>query len=80
MSKKAVLIILDGYGIAPATPGNAITTAQKPNLDKLFSENPYTQLQASGLEVGLPKGQMGNSESDTRTSARAASCSRSCPR
>ena len=62
MSKKAVLIILDGYGIAPATPGNAITTAKKPNLDKLFSENPYTQLQASGLEVGLPKGQMGNSE------------------
>ena len=56
MSKKAVLIILDGYGIAPATPGNAITTAKKPNLDKLFSENPYTQLQASGLEVGLPKG------------------------
>ena len=62
MSKKAVLIILDGYGIAPATPGNAITTAKKPNLDKLFSENPCTQLQASGLEVGLPKGQMGNSE------------------
>ena len=62
MSKKAVLIILDGYGIAPATPGNAITTAKKPNLDKLFSENPYTQLQASGLDVGLPKGQMGNSE------------------
>ena len=62
MSKKAVLIILDGYGIAPATPGNAITIAKKPNLDKLFSENPYTQLQASGLEVGLPKGQMGNSE------------------
>lgn len=62
MSKKAVLIILDGYGIAPATPGNAITTAKKPNLDKLFSENPHTQLQASGLDVGLPKGQMGNSE------------------
>lgn len=62
MSKKAVLIILDGYGIAPATPGNAITTAKKPNLDKLFSKNPYTQLQASGLDVGLPKGQMGNSE------------------
>ena len=62
MSKKAVLIILDGYGIAPATPGNAITTAKKPNLDKLFSENPCTQLQASGHEVGLHKGQMGNSE------------------
>ena len=62
MSKKAVLIILDGYGIAPATPGNAITTAKKPNLDKLFSSNPCTSLQASGLAVGLPKGQMGNSE------------------
>lgn len=62
MSKKAVLIILDGYGIAPATPGNAITTAKKPNLDKLFSSYPCTSLQASGLAVGLPKGQMGNSE------------------
>ena len=62
MSKKAVLIILDGYGLAPKTPGNAITTARKPNLDKLFGENPCTQLQASGLAVGLPKGQMGNSE------------------
>ncbi len=62
MSKKAVLIILDGYGIAPATPSNAITTAKKPNLDKLFSSYPCTSLQASGLAVGLPKGQMGNSE------------------
>ena len=62
MSKKAVLIILDGYGLAPASAGNAITTASKPNLDKLFSSNPCTSLQASGLAVGLPKGQMGNSE------------------
>ena len=38
MTNKAVLIILDGYGIAPAPPGNAITTASKPNLDKLFAE------------------------------------------
>ena len=62
MSKKAVLIILDGYGLAPASAGNAITTASKPNLDKLFSSYPCTSLQASGLAVGLPKGQMGNSE------------------
>ena len=60
--KKAVFIIMDGYGIAPPAPGNAITQANKPNLDKLFSEYPCTQLQASGLDVGLPEGQMGNSE------------------
>ena len=60
--KKAVLIILDGYGIAPANPGNAITEARKPNLDKLFAEYPHSQLMASGLDVGLPAGQMGNSE------------------
>ena len=53
---------MDGYGIAPEAPGNAITTANKPNLDKLFSEYPCTLLQASGLDVGLPEGQMGNSE------------------
>ena len=62
MSKKAVLIILDGYGIAAPTEGNAIARAKTPNLDKLFSENPCTQLSASGLDVGLPEGQMGNSE------------------
>ncbi|MBO5556211.1 MAG: 2,3-bisphosphoglycerate-independent phosphoglycerate mutase [Oscillospiraceae bacterium] len=60
--KKAVFIILDGYGIAPPTAGNAIAQAKKPNLDKLFAEYPYTQLSASGLDVGLPDGQMGNSE------------------
>ena len=52
--KKAIFIIMDGYGIAPAAPGNAISQAKKPNLDKLFAENPYTLLQASGLDVGLP--------------------------
>ncbi len=62
MKKPTVLIIMDGYGIAPATSGNAITTAKKPNLDKFFSENPYTTIGASGLAVGLPDGQMGNSE------------------
>ena len=60
--KKAVFIILDGFGIAPPTAGNAIAQAKKPNLDKLFAEYPCTQLQASGLDVGLPEGQMGNSE------------------
>ena len=44
MTNKAVLIIMDGYGIAPAAPGNAITTANKPNLDKLFAEYPHSQL------------------------------------
>ena len=62
MNKKAVLVILDGFGIAPPTAGNAIAQAKKPNLDKLFAEYPHTQLQASGLDVGLPEGQMGNSE------------------
>ena len=60
--KKAVLIILDGYGIAPVSAGNAITTAKEPNLVRLFNENPHSQLMASGLDVGLPEGQMGNSE------------------
>ena len=62
ISKKAVLIILDGYGIAPPSEGNAVYKANTPNLDRLFSENAYTTLQASGLDVGLPAGQMGNSE------------------
>ena len=62
ISKKAVLIILDGYGIAPHSEGNAVYKANTPNLDRLFSENAYTTLQASGLDVGLPAGQMGNSE------------------
>ena len=62
MKKPAVLIIMDGYGIAPTSEGNAVTTADKPNLDKIFSENPYTTIGASGMAVGLPDGQMGNSE------------------
>ena len=62
MAKKPlVLSILDGFGIAPVE-GNAIAAAKKPNLDRLFSENPLTQIGASGMDVGLPDGQMGNSE------------------
>ncbi len=61
MKKPLVLMILDGFGIAP-DEGNAIAAAKKPNLDKIFAENPHTQIGASGLDVGLPDGQMGNSE------------------
>ena len=62
MSKKAVLIIMDGFGLAAPSEGNAIYVANTPNLDKLFARYPHTTLQASGLDVGLPEGQMGNSE------------------
>ena len=62
MTNKAVLIILDGYGLAAPSAGNAIAQAKTPNLDKLFSQNPCSRLSASGLDVGLPEGQMGNSE------------------
>lgn len=55
-------MILDGFGNAPKSEGNAVTLAKKPNLDKLFEKYPTTELQASGLSVGLPEGQMGNSE------------------
>lgn len=53
---------MDGFGINPSTYGNAIAAAKKPNLDRLMQANPTTKIGASGLEVGLPDGQMGNSE------------------
>ena len=63
MSKTpTTLIIMDGYGLRSETRGNAIANARKPVLDKLFAENPMSKLSASGLDVGLPEGQMGNSE------------------
>lgn len=63
MSKKPVmLMILDGWGIAPASDVNAAYLAQTPNLDRYFAEFPHTTLEASGLDVGLPEGQIGNSE------------------
>lgn len=61
MKKPLILMILDGFGIAKEE-GNAIAAAKTPNLDKLFSSNPITQIGASGMDVGLPDGQMGNSE------------------
>ena len=63
MAKKPVmLMILDGFGNAPKSEGNAVELAKKPNFDKLLKEYPHTNLNASGLAVGLPEGQMGNSE------------------
>ena len=62
MKKTTMLLIMDGFGIAPAGPGNAITSADTPNLDRLMSEYPHSRLFASGKAVGLPEGQMGNSE------------------
>ena len=53
MKRPVVLMILDGFGIAK-TEGNAIAAAKRPNLDKLFSENPITKIGASGMDVGLP--------------------------
>ncbi len=64
MSKKTpiTLIIMDGFGNAESGIANAISAADTPNLDKIFAENPRSELFASGLDVGLPDGQMGNSE------------------
>ena len=56
------LIIMDGFGLAPAADDNAVSLASTPVLDKLFQEYAHTTLSASGLDVGLPAGQMGNSE------------------
>ena len=63
MSKTpTTLIIMDGFGVWDERAGNAIAAARTPNLDKIFAENPGCCLSASGLDVGLPEGQMGNSE------------------
>ncbi|MCQ4022991.1 MULTISPECIES: 2,3-bisphosphoglycerate-independent phosphoglycerate mutase [unclassified Ruminococcus] len=62
MKKPVALIIMDGFGNGEKNKGNAIYDAKKPNLDRLFAENPLTEIGASGLDVGLPDGQMGNSE------------------
>ncbi|MDD6807697.1 MAG: 2,3-bisphosphoglycerate-independent phosphoglycerate mutase [Oscillospiraceae bacterium] len=63
MKKPVVLCIFDGFGWAPdETLGNAVISANTPNIDKAFAECPHTIIGASGLDVGLPDGQMGNSE------------------
>ncbi len=60
--RPTILVILDGVGINPDPQNNALAQARTPRLDALFSEHAFTQLQASGAAVGLPDGQMGNSE------------------
>ena len=63
MEKKlAMLMILDGFGINENTDGNAVKLANTPNIDKLMKKYPTTEIYTSGLKVGLPEGQMGNSE------------------
>lgn len=62
MAGPLVLVVIDGFGIAPAGAGNAVTLARTPNLDALAREGSATRLHASGLLVGLPEGQQGNSE------------------
>ncbi|HEY6586540.1 MAG TPA: 2,3-bisphosphoglycerate-independent phosphoglycerate mutase [Candidatus Methanoperedens sp.] len=60
--KPVLLMILDGFGLSEKKEGNAIAAAKKPNIDRLFSTYPHSTLQASGMSVGLPVDQMGNSE------------------
>ncbi len=62
MSKKAILVITDGIGYCSKTEHNAFYNANKPTYDKLFSEVPHSLIDTFGLSVGLPEGQMGNSE------------------
>ena len=62
MSKKAILVITDGIGFCAKTDYNAFYNATKPTYDKLFKETPHSLIDTFGLSVGLPEGQMGNSE------------------
>ena len=62
MKTPTPLIIMDGFGLGPKYPGNAVENTPKPHLENIFKECPGCRLSASGLDVGLPEGQMGNSE------------------
>ncbi len=62
MKKPLMLMILDGWGINPATANNAVAQANSPNLDSYLANFPHTRIHTSGMAVGLPEGQMGNSE------------------
>ena len=61
-NKVTMLMILDGFGENSEEKGNAVKLANTPNIDKLTKQHPVTKIAASGLAVGLPEGQMGNSE------------------
>lgn len=60
--KLVVLLVLDGWGLAPPGPGNAISLAETPNMNRFWASFPHTQLLASGDAVGLPRGEAGNTE------------------
>ena len=63
MNKKlTMLMILDGFGLNEQTDGNSVKLANTPHLDEILKQNPNTIIHTSGLDVGLPEGQMGNSE------------------
>ena len=62
MKTPTVLIVLDGFGYSEAEEGNAIAAADTPNWDRYWQEAPHTLISGSGTDVGLPDGQMGNSE------------------
>ena len=62
MKTPTTLIIMDGFGVEVPSAGNAVVNAPTPNLDRIFAQCPGSKLSASGLDVGLPEGQMGNSE------------------
>ena len=61
-NKLVALIILDGFGINERSEGNAVAAANKPNLDSFMKNYPTAVIHTSGMDVGLPRGQMGNSE------------------
>src|SRR3970282_2603552 len=60
--KPTVLLVMDGWGVAPKSPGNAISEAKKPNFDKYMGSYPHGELIAAGESVGLPANEAGNSE------------------
>ena len=62
MTRPVAIVVLDGFGLAPDGPGNAVALARTPVFDALWERYPHTTLTASGRAVGLPDGQMGNSE------------------
>ena len=80
---QVALVILDGWGLAPDGRGNAISPADPPVFDALWEKHPHTELTAKGEAVGLPEGQMGNSEVshlNRRTSATTPTSSSRPPR